>query len=47
MQMVAVPEVVIAKLREAHERIDRQDTRQRDLFLAYFELKERSEKESG
>jgi hypothetical protein len=32
------------KLRKAHTRIDRQDARHRNLFLAYFELKARSEK---
>jgi rubrerythrin len=44
MQAEAVLKIVRKKLRKAHTRIDRQDARHRNLFLAYFELKARSEK---
>jgi hypothetical protein len=44
MQVEAVLKVVRKKLNKAHTRIDRQESRHRKLFLAYFELKARSEK---
>jgi hypothetical protein len=44
MQAEAVLKVVKGKLTQAHTRIDRQDARYRNLFLAYFELKARVEK---
>jgi hypothetical protein len=44
MQAEAVLKIVRKKLRKAHTRIDRQESRHRNLFLAYFELKARSEK---
>jgi hypothetical protein len=44
MQAEAVLKIVRKKLTKAHTRIDRQHTRHRNLFLAYFELKARSEK---
>ena len=43
MQAEAVLKTVREKLRDAHIRIYRQDARHRNLFLAYFELKERAE----
>jgi hypothetical protein len=45
MQAEAVLRVVLKKLRKAHTRIDRQETYHRNLFLAYFELKARSDQE--
>jgi rubrerythrin len=45
MQTEAVLKVVRKKLRKAHTRIDRQESRHRNLFLAYFELKARSDQE--
>lgn len=42
-QAEAVLKIVKKKLRKAHTRIDRQDARHRNLFLAYFELKARSD----
>lgn len=45
MQVEAVLKIARKKVRKAHTRIDRQDTRYRNLFLAYFELKARVEKE--
>jgi hypothetical protein len=45
MQAEAVLKVVRKKLRKAHIRIDLQETRHRNLFLAYFELKARSDRE--
>ncbi|HEX7076066.1 MAG TPA: hypothetical protein VF226_18665 [Hyphomicrobiaceae bacterium] len=45
MQTEAVLKVVKEKLREAHTRIDRQESQYRNLFLAYFELKAESERE--
>lgn len=47
MQAEAVLKTVRKKLDKAHTRIDRQDARHRNLFLAYFELKARSGKEVG
>jgi hypothetical protein len=44
MQAEAVLKIVRKKLAKAHSRIDRQNARHRNLFLAYFELKARSEK---
>lgn len=46
MQVDAVLKVVRKKLRKAHTRIDRQDARHRNLFLAYFELKAQSDQEA-
>jgi hypothetical protein len=46
MQAEAVLRVVRKKLRKAHIRIDRQDDRHRNLFLAYFALKEQSDQEA-
>jgi hypothetical protein len=43
MQAEAVLKIVRKKLRKAHVRIDRQDTRHQELFVAYFELKGRAE----
>ena len=43
MQAEAVLKTVREKLRDAHIRIYRQDARHRNLFFAYFELKERAE----
>jgi hypothetical protein len=43
MQAEAVLKVVKKKLKKAHVRIDRQDSRHRNLFVAYFELKGRAE----
>lgn len=45
MQAETVLKVVREKLREAHTRINRQESHYRNLFLAYFELKARSERE--
>jgi hypothetical protein len=44
MQAEAVLKIVKKKLTKAHTRIDRQHARHRNLFLAYFALKARSEK---
>jgi hypothetical protein len=41
MQAEAVLKIVKKKLKKAHIRIDRQEARHRNLFLAYFELKAR------
>ena len=41
MQTEAVLKVVGKKLRKAHTRVDRQEWRHRNLFLAYFDLKDR------
>jgi hypothetical protein len=46
MQAEAVLKIVKKKLRKAHTRIDRQEARHRNLFLAYFELKARLGKEA-
>jgi hypothetical protein len=43
MQAEAVLKVVRKKLNKAHVRIDRQERSHRNVFLAYFELKERAE----
>lgn len=43
MQAEAVLKIVKKKLKKAHVRIDRQEGEHRNLFLAYFELKARSE----
>jgi hypothetical protein len=43
MQAEAVLKIVRKKLKKAHARIDRQDTRHQKLFVAYFELKGRAE----
>jgi hypothetical protein len=43
MQAEAVLKVVRKKLKNAHVRIDRQERSQRNIFLAYFELKPRAE----
>jgi hypothetical protein len=45
MQVEAVLKVVRKKLDKAHTRIDRQESRHRNLFLAYFELKAQSDQE--
>jgi hypothetical protein len=45
MQAEAVLKVVRKKLKKAHTRIDRQESRHRNLFLAYFELKARSDQD--
>jgi hypothetical protein len=45
MQADTVLRIAKKKLRKAHARIDRQEADHRNLFLAYFELKERSEKD--
>jgi hypothetical protein len=45
MQVEAVLKIVRKKLDKAHTRIDRQESRQRNLFLAYFELKAQSDPE--
>jgi hypothetical protein len=45
MQAEAVLKVVRKKLTKAHTRIDRQESRHRNLFLAYFELKAQSDQE--
>jgi hypothetical protein len=46
MQAEAVLKIVKKKLTKAHTRIDRQEARHRNLFLAYFELKARLRKEA-
>jgi hypothetical protein len=46
MQAEAVLKIVKKKLKKAHIRIDRQEARHRNLFLAYFELKARLDKEA-
>lgn len=46
MQTEAVLKVVGKKLRKAHTRIDRQEWRHRNLFLAYFDLKEKVQKDA-
>jgi hypothetical protein len=46
MQVEAVLEVVRKKLNKAHTRIDRQESRHRNLFLAYFELKVQSDQDT-
>src|SRR5690606_16915211 len=43
MQAEAVLKVVQKKLRQSHNRIDRQEGSHRNAVLAYFELKERKE----
>jgi Na+/phosphate symporter len=45
MQAETILKIVEKKLRKTHIRIDKQETRHRNLFLAYFELKARSEKD--
>lgn len=42
MQADTVLKIVRKKLNKAHTRIDRQESRHRNLFVAYFELKERA-----
>lgn len=44
MQAETVLKIVEKKLNKAHTRIDRQETRQRKLFLAHAELQARAEK---
>lgn len=46
VQTEAVLKMALNRLRKAHLRIDRQDSRHWNLFLAYFELKAQREKES-
>jgi hypothetical protein len=46
MQAETVLKIVEKKLNKAHTRIDRQERRYRNLFLAYFELQERSENDA-
>ena len=46
MQTEAVLKVVGKKLRKAHTRVDRQEWRHRNLFLAYFDLKCRVQKDA-
>jgi hypothetical protein len=46
MQVEAVLKIVRKKLNKAHTRIDRQESRHRDLFLAYFALKAQSDQEA-
>jgi hypothetical protein len=46
MQAEAVLKVVRRKLKKAHTRIDRQESRHRNLILAYFELKAQSDQEA-
>jgi multidrug resistance efflux pump len=45
-QVEAVLNVARKKLSKAHVRIDRQDGRHRDLFLAYFALKAQSDQQA-
>lgn len=45
MQAEAVLKIVRKKLKKAHTRIDRQESRHRNLFLAYFELKAQSDQD--
>lgn len=45
MQAETILKIVEKKLLKTHIRIDKQETRHRNLFLAYFELKARSEKD--
>lgn len=44
-QAETVLRIVRKKLDKAHRRVDRQESRHRNLFLAYGELKERSERD--
>jgi hypothetical protein len=45
MQAETILKIVEKKLNKAHIRVDRQETCHRNLFLAYFDLKARSEKD--
>jgi hypothetical protein len=47
VQAEAVLKIVKSKLKGAHTRIDRQDARYRNLFLAYFEFKARGGETCG
>jgi hypothetical protein len=46
MQAETVLTIVEKKLNKAHTRIDRHEARHRNLFLAYFDLKERQSKKA-
>jgi hypothetical protein len=47
MQADIVLQTIEKKLKKAHDKIERQDRRHRNLYLAYFDLRDRTDEEAG